>query len=185
MERTNTSISMHTPVIGVMGGHRVPESVIASAYELGTLIARRGWILLNGGRNVGVMAASARGAREAGGLVIGILPGKTNRGASPDLTVSIPTGLGDGRNLINVYASDAVVACYGALGTLSEVVFAVKHNKPVVLLGMDAGSALDRYRRRGRISEARDAKEAVHALATVLENAQSDRDRSDQTTSVT
>ena len=161
---------MHTrkPIIGVMGGHKASAGVAAQAYELGVLIAQRGWILLNGGRNVGVMEASARGAKEAGGMVIGILPGKTTTGASTHLDVAIPTGLDDGRNLINVYASDVVIACPGALGTLSEVVFAVKHKKPVILLGFDAGSALDRYRRYRQLCEANDPKEAVAQAATFL-----------------
>jgi predicted Rossmann-fold nucleotide-binding protein len=63
---------MRTPVIGVMGGANVPEDDQETARRLGRLIAQRGWILLNGGRDAGVMAASARGAREAGGMVIGI-----------------------------------------------------------------------------------------------------------------
>jgi len=160
------------PIIGVMGGHSVPAHVIESAYELGALIARRGWILLNGGRNTGVMAASARGAKEAGGLVIGILPGKTTRGASPDIDIAIPTGLDDGRNLINVYASDVVIACQGALGTLSEVIFAIKHKKPVILMGLDPGSALDKYRHTGRLREAHDPMDAIGMTVEILKERQ-------------
>jgi len=156
------------PVIGVMGGHKVTASVMDMAHELGGLIARRGWVLLCGGRDVGVMAASARGAKEAGGLVVGILPGKSTARASADLDVAIPTGLGDGRNLINVYASDVVIACPGALGTLSEVVFAIKHGKPVILLGLDAGSALDKYRRGGKIRNAHSPNDAVEQAAACL-----------------
>ena len=161
---------MHSrkPIIGVMGGHKASAAVMAQTYELGSLIAQRGWILLNGGRNVGVMDASARGAKEAGGLVIGILPSKTATGASIHQDIAIPTGLDDGRNLINVYASDVVIACQGALGTMSEVVFAVKHKKPVILMGFDAGSALDRYRRRGLVYEANNPREAVALAATYL-----------------
>ncbi len=69
------SISKKRPVIGVMGaGDNAAESAVRHAYSLGQLIARCGWILLNGGRNCGVMDASARGAKEAGGLTVGILP---------------------------------------------------------------------------------------------------------------
>lgn len=160
------------PVIGVMGGHKASASVTAMAYELGTLIARRGWVLLNGGRNVGVMAASARGAREAGGLVVGVLPDRTTHNASVDLDVAIPTGMGDGRNLINVYASDVVMVCPGALGTLSEVVFALKHKKPVILLGFDAGSAVDSFRRGGRLREACNPADAVQQAAAILKELQ-------------
>ena len=151
-----------------MGGHKVPQRVVETAFELGVLIAQRDWVLLNGGRNVGVMAASARGAKEAGGTVIGILPGSSTRGASKDLDVAVVTGLGDGRNLINVLSSDVVIACPGKLGTLSEVIFALKHRKPVVLLGWDPGAALDRFRRSGRLRKARDPREAVQQAAELL-----------------
>ncbi len=157
------------PVIGIMGGHRASASVIEMAHELGRLVAQRGWILLNGGRNTGVMAASARGAREAGGMVVGILPGHTDHGASPDLDIVIPTGFGEGRNLINIHASDVVIACPGSLGTLSEVVFALKFHKPVILLGFDPGSALDQYRRTGQLREARDPSDAVCQAGAWLE----------------
>jgi uncharacterized protein (TIGR00725 family) len=126
---------MRTPVIGVMGGANAPEDDQETARRLGRLIAQRGWILLNGGRNAGVMAASARGAREAGGMVIGILPDRDTRRASPDLDVAVVTGLGDGRNVINVLSSDVIIACLGATGTLSEIALALKNQKHVVCLG--------------------------------------------------
>jgi uncharacterized protein (TIGR00725 family) len=126
---------MRKPVIGVMGGGAVPEDVQETAQTLGGLIAQRGWILLNGGRDAGVMAASARGARQADGMVIGILPGRDTRGASCDLDVAVVTGLGDGRNVINVLSSDVIIACLGATGTLSEIALALKNQKHVVCLG--------------------------------------------------
>jgi uncharacterized protein (TIGR00725 family) len=126
------------PVIGVMGGGRAAPSVLDLSVELGRAIASAGWVLLNGGRNAGVMAASARGAREAGGLVLGILPGSTREGASPDLTVAVVTGMGDARNAVNVLSSDVVVALPGGAGTLSEVALATKARKPLILLGWEA-----------------------------------------------
>ena len=156
------------PVIGVMGGHKTTQATKDMAHELGGLIARRGWVLLTGGRNVGVMAASARGATDAGGIVIGILPGVNTKGASPDLDFAIPTGLGHARNSINVLASDVIIACPGALGTLNEVTFALMHKKPVILLGIDPGPWLDRYRGNRGLRTASDPKDAINQAARCL-----------------
>lgn len=156
------------PVIGVMGGHKATQATKDMAHELGGLIARRGWVLLTGGRNVGVMGASARGAKDAGGIVIGILPGANTKGASPDLDFAIPTGLGHVRNSINVLASDVIIACPGALGTLNEVTFALMHKKPVILLGIDPGSMLDRYRRNGALRSAANPNDAISQAAHCL-----------------
>ncbi len=159
---------MRKPVVGVMGGSKASEAVYAMAQELGRLIAQRGWVLLNGGRNQGVMAASAKGAREAGGLVVGVLPDKSDKRASPDLDVAIMTGLGDGRNLINVLSSDVVIACPGALGTLSEITYALKHEKTVILLAREPEPTIERYARRGQVLVANDPAEAVARVAAVL-----------------
>lgn len=124
------------PVVGVMGGGDVPEDVLDQAEQLGRRIAERDWTLLNGGRDEGVMAASANGANRAGGRVIGILPGHSEDDEIPseDLTVPVYTGLGDARNVVNVLSSDVVVACRGGTGTLSEVALAVRAGRPVILL---------------------------------------------------
>ncbi|MFQ5591331.1 MAG: TIGR00725 family protein [Phycisphaerae bacterium] len=162
---------MRSPVVGVMGGAKVGDEITAMARELGELIARRGWVLLNGGRNTGVMAASARGAKNAGGTVIGILPDMSTRRASPDLDIAIVTGMGDGRNLINVLSSDVVIACAGALGTMSEVVFAAKHGKPVILLGWTAWPQLEACCSKRRLLLAADPRQAVEQAAAILETA--------------
>ena len=160
---------MRKPVVGVMGGSKATPAVAAMAERLGRLIAERGWILLNGGRDCGVMAASARGAKQAGGTVIGILPDTTTTKASPDLDVAVLTGMGDGRNLLNVMSSDVVIACPGALGTLSEIVLALKHDKHVILLGSDSiGPELEAHHKRGQLTTADTPDEAVEQAATVL-----------------
>ncbi len=125
------------PIIGIMGGGRAGNDEMNRAYRLGGLIAENGWHLLNGGRDAGVMAASARGAAENNGLTIGILPDATTRHASEHIAIPIPTGLGDGRNCINVLASDVVVACPGGAGTLSEIALALKSGKPVITMGFE------------------------------------------------
>jgi uncharacterized protein (TIGR00725 family) len=122
-------------VIGVMGASRCDEATSEMARRVGVLIAQRGAVLLCGGRG-GVMEAAARGAKEAGGLTIGILPGM-NAGETPPnpyIDVAIFTGLRDGRNWVNVCASDAIIAVSGGYGTLSEIALALKVGKPVVLV---------------------------------------------------
>lgn len=160
--------AMRKPVVGVMGGSKVSDADYEMARELGGLIARRGWVLLNGGRNKGVMAASAKGAKEAGGTVVGILPDRSTRKASPDLDIAIVTGMGDGRNVLNVLSSDVVIACPGALGTLSEITLALKNDKHVILLGRKVEPSLEKLQRRGRLTTARTPGEAVDQAAGVL-----------------
>ena len=126
------------PIIGVMGGSRVTQEIADLAHELGQALARESWIVLSGGRNTGVMAAVSEGAAGAGGLVVGILPDRNLDCASPHLTIPIRTGLGDGRNVLNVLSSDVVVALPGGAGTLSEIALALKNRKPLMLLGWKA-----------------------------------------------
>jgi hypothetical protein len=125
-------------IIGVMGGSKATENDIANAETLGRLIAGKGWVLLNGGRNTGVMEASARGAADAGGLTIGILPGKNKETMSPYIKIPIITGMGDARNVINVLSSDVVVGCPGGAGTLSEIALALKSGKKVILFNFNS-----------------------------------------------
>ena len=127
-------------IIGVMGGGTANAQDTKAAYRLGNLIAEQGWILLNGGRNAGVMAASAKGARENGGLTVGILPDDNPHMASPFIQIPILTGMGNARNCINVLSSHAVVACRGGTGTISEVALALKSSRPVILMNFDIQS---------------------------------------------
>ncbi len=132
---------MRRTIIGVMGGCDGEPRTLEHAYELGKLIAARGWVLLNGGRPTGVMDASARGAREAGGLTIGVLFDGDREAASEHLDLVLPTGMGAARNVINVLASDVVVACRGQGGTLSEIALALRFGRPVVLLDFEPGAS--------------------------------------------
>ncbi len=106
----------------------------AVAEEVGREIARRGAALVCGGLG-GVMEAACRGAKSAGGLTIGILPGGDRRAANRHVDVPIVTGLGEARNVLVVRTAQAVVAVDGEYGTLSEIAFALKLGIPVV--GLD------------------------------------------------
>ena len=90
-------------------------------------------MVVNGGM-AGVMEAVARGARRGGGTCVGILPGLERRGAAPDLTLSLLTGLGHARNLAVVASGDVVIALGGSWGTLSEIGLARSIGREVVLL---------------------------------------------------
>ncbi len=121
--------------ITVVGAASCDDATAALAREVGAEIARAGAVLLTGGRG-GVMAAASAGARAAGGLVIGLLPG-TDAAASPPnehLDVALYTGLHQARNQILVLSAAAVVAIGGGWGTLSEIAFALKYRVPVVLV---------------------------------------------------
>lgn len=125
-------------IIGVMGpGDRATETDLHNAYKLGEEIAQAGWIVLSGGRDVGVMDAVSRGAKSKGGLTIGILPSPT---ASMSSAIDIPifTDMGNARNNINVLSSQVVIACGMGAGTASEVALALKARKPVMLLTENA-----------------------------------------------
>jgi uncharacterized protein (TIGR00725 family) len=110
------------------------------AYELGQRIAQEGWILLTGGRNAGVMEAASRGAKQAQGLTIGILPSAAGTEGSESVDIVIPTGMGHARNMINILSSHVVIACGMGSGTASEVALALKVKKPVILLNVSAAS---------------------------------------------
>ena len=113
----------------------------AVAREMGRLIAANGWVLISGGRATGVMQASVTGAREADGLTVGILYDDDRDGGAAGLDLVIPTGMGAARNVINILASDVVVACRGTGGTLSEIALALRFGRPVVLVDFDPGEA--------------------------------------------
>jgi uncharacterized protein (TIGR00725 family) len=155
-------------VVGVMGGAIASEQVAEIAYELGRRIAEQDWVLLNGGRDAGVMAASARGASEAGGLVVGILPYDDTHGVSPHVDIAIPTGMGDARNMVNVLASHVVIALPGGAGTVSEVALALKSGKSVVNCGLELGGALAPYYERGQLIDATTPAEVMAAVRKAL-----------------
>lgn len=107
------------------------------AFDLGKAIAGHGWIVLTGGRSFGVMDAAMKGAHEANGLTIGVLPNDNAVNSSENADIRIMTGMGSARNMINVLSSHIIVVIGMAAGTASEVALAVKSNKKVILLNQD------------------------------------------------
>lgn len=159
--------------IAVIGAGSPDETTEAQAQAVGREIARRGAVVVCGGLG-GVMAAAARGAREAGGLSIGVLPGSDAHQANPWIDIPIPTGMGDGRNLIVASAGDAVVAVGGQLGTLSEICFALLRGRPVVTLGswdLDGSRDTERLERAGVVLEAAETPEQAVTRALELADA--------------
>jgi uncharacterized protein (TIGR00725 family) len=120
----------HQKRIGLIGASSPDPRHLQIAESMGRLIAQNGFILVNGGMK-GVMEASARGAKAAGGLVIGILPGKSAQEANAFIDIAFPTGLGYMRNALIVLNSDILVAIAGAYGTLSEIAYTQIYGKKV------------------------------------------------------
>jgi uncharacterized protein (TIGR00725 family) len=125
--------------VAVVGSGTAEGHLYEKAREVGRLVAERGGTVVCGGLS-GVMEASARGATEAGGVAIGILPDEDRRRQNAYLTYSVATGAGQARNLAVVCSGDVVVAVGGEYGTLSEIGLARKVGRPVVVLeGWDLG----------------------------------------------
>lgn len=148
--------------IAVIGPGIASESISRLAGEVGAVVAAAGAILVTGGLG-GVMEAASRGARQAGGMTVGIVPGTSREGANPYLDVCIPTAMGEGRNALVVRAADGVIALGGGEGTLSELALAVKMNRPVV--GLNTWQA--RY--DGLALPVPNAGSAAEAVGAVLE----------------
>jgi uncharacterized protein (TIGR00725 family) len=157
-----------TIIVGVMGGGKVLPIHELKAYHLGRLFALEGWILLNGGRNSGIMEASAKGAFENGGLTVGILPDEHDNRKSAYISVPIMTGMGNARNCINVLSSHIVVACSGGAGTLSEIALALKYGKKVILLDFDPGTGFADYRKTGDLIFVKTPEEVVETIKSIL-----------------
>jgi uncharacterized protein (TIGR00725 family) len=119
--------------ISFIGGGRATASQYALAGDVGRMVAGLGAVLVCGGLG-GTMAAAARGAKEAGGATLGILPGHDRTQGNPYLDYVVTTGIGHARNVAVVSSGDAVVAVGGEFGTLSEIGLARKIGRPVVIL---------------------------------------------------
>ncbi|HSK99778.1 MAG TPA: TIGR00725 family protein [Rubrobacteraceae bacterium] len=145
--------------MSVVGSGQASGELYEKAREVGRRVARRGGTVVCGGRS-GVMEAVARGAAEAGGTAIGVLPDEDRERANEYLSFSIATGMGHARNLAVVCTGDVVVAVGGEYGTLSEMGLALKVGRPVV--------ALESWDLGEHVSLASSPEEAVEAAFGLL-----------------
>jgi hypothetical protein len=150
---------MDKKFIAVIGGSQCSKEEARLAEEVGRRLARKGAILVCGGLG-GIMKAACKGASEAGGITIGILPGDNRQSANPYVQVPIVTGLGEGRNVIVVKSVQAVIAIGGSYGTLSEISYALKNGIPVI--GLNTWSLARNGRQDKSIIPAQSPAEAVN-----------------------
>lgn len=120
--------------IGVIGSRDCDRETYDRAVTVGRLLAENGWGVICGGLS-GVMEAVCKGASDAGGLTVGVLPGDDPQSANPFVQVRIATGMSIARNVIIVRSSSAVIAMSGGAGTLSEIAHCLQLGVPVV--GLD------------------------------------------------
>jgi uncharacterized protein (TIGR00725 family) len=124
--------------VSIIGGSTPTDEGLDAARDVGRLLGERGHTLVCGGLG-GIMKAACRGASEADGHTIGILPGDDRSAANEYVDTAIATGLGHARNALVVVNGDAVIAIDGAGGTLSEVGFSSVYDSPIA--GIDAPDA--------------------------------------------
>lgn len=117
-------------MVAVIGGHDCEREHASLAEKVGGIIAGEGAVLVTGGLG-GIMEAASRGASEAGGVTVGIIPGENKRDANDFVDIVIPTGMGYSRNTLVAASADMLVALPGKYGTLSEIAFALNAKKPV------------------------------------------------------
>lgn len=127
-------VASRRPRIALCGPGEATPGEAEKARKIGRLVAEAGCALVCGGLG-GAMAAACRGAKEANGLTVGILPGTNPADANRWVDLPIATGMGQGRNVIVVATADAVIAAGGGFGTLSEIGHALRLGRPLVLLG--------------------------------------------------
>ncbi len=126
-------IDMRSPYIGIVGSGSCTPEVEELAAEVGREVARKGGVLVCGGLG-GVMSAVSRGAKEIGGVTVGILPGTDPSEANEFIDFPIATGMGQARNAIIAHTADVLIAIEGGYGALSEIALALKVGKGVVAL---------------------------------------------------
>lgn len=148
--------------IGVIGASRCSPEIAELAEEVGKEIGKRGAVLICGGLG-GVMEFASKGVKEAGGLTIGILPGRSREEANRYIDVPIVTGMGHARNVIIAHSSDSIIAISGEHGTLSEIAIGLKLKKTIIGLNtwdiegvIKVKTAAEAVEKAVRVSERRD-----------------------------
>ncbi len=126
-------MNFSSKIIGVIGGSVCGEEEYELSREVGKLIAKNRAILICGGMG-GVMEAACKGAKESGGITVGVLPTFERESANPYVQIPVVTGMGIGRNIIIVRSAQSIIAINGKYGTLSEIAYALQLEKPVIAL---------------------------------------------------
>jgi uncharacterized protein (TIGR00725 family) len=150
--------------ISVIGDSSCSPEEAKLAEVVGKLLAKKGVTLLCGGLG-GVMEAACRGAKSAGGVTVGILPGQDPHTANPWVDIPIVTGIGEARNVAVVKSAQAVIAVGGRYGTLSEIAFALKSGIPVI--GLNTWSFSRNGQEDDSIVSVRTAAEAVEKAVSL------------------
>lgn len=161
-------------IISVIGDSEVDnEEEIRFAENLGIMLARKGYVVLTGGRR-GIMEAVCKGAKSVGGLTVAVLPGVDKTEANPYVDIVIPTGIGWARNQIVVLSGDAIIAIGGRSGTLSEIAYAWMYNKPIIVVPKFGGWSMSLAgkrvddRRKDKIIVANTVEEVIEKLEDIL-----------------
>jgi len=147
-------------IIAVIGGAEASEKHLKIAEQVGRLIAERNAILVTGGMG-GIMSAASKGAKEANGLVIGILPTADKESANPYVDIPIVTGLNQARNFIIARTCDCAIAVNGRFGTLSEIAYCLMYDIPVI--------GIDTWQIDAPIAVAETAQQAVDLAFKAVE----------------
>jgi uncharacterized protein (TIGR00725 family) len=154
-------------LIAIVGPNDADDESCRIAREAGALVARRGDVVVTGGLG-GVMAAASRGAWDAGGQVLALLPGDDPAAADEAVGIAVATGLGELRNALVVRAADALIAVGGSWGTLSEIALAMRTGVPVVCVR--GWKVADHDGTAVTLGTAGSAAEAVHAVYHALDH---------------
>ena len=120
--------------VSVIGAHEATPRTAKLAYSVGKMVAELDCVLVCGGLQ-GLMKEACRGAKAAGGLTIGILPGKEKSDANEFVDIALPTTIGYSRNVMVAASADIVIALPGSFGTESEICYARVYGRPVINLG--------------------------------------------------
>ncbi|MCF2140843.1 MAG: TIGR00725 family protein [Candidatus Lokiarchaeota archaeon] len=162
------------PIVSVCGSKTISKEIYKISEELGSLLAENGYIVACGGLT-GVMEAAAKGAFLKNGIVVGILPTATKESANPYISIPIPTGMGESRNVILVSMADVVVTISGASGTLSEIALAWKMGKKIISLSNTggwsaklAGTSIDNTR-NDKILNAHSSQEVIKLIKSIYQ----------------
>ena len=120
--------------ISVIGASECNSKVDQLAHGIGKLVAKMDCILVCGGLN-GTMKAASSGCKEAGGTTIGILPGISKKDANQFIDIALPTSIGFARNAIVACSADIIIALPGSHGTSSEISYGLVYKRPIIDFG--------------------------------------------------